>query len=108
MSAGWVRTVRAVLLVAAGLILSVFAVAASRAVWRRGEGPVPWGLALATAGSVAGGRLARSWGNLEASSVAGGWLLALLLVVIGRPEGDFAIAGDGWGYAFLLCASVAV
>ncbi len=36
-----------------------------------------------------------------AASYAVGWLVVLALVVGGRPEGDFVLAGDLEGYAML-------
>jgi hypothetical protein len=36
-----------------------------------------------------------------AASYSVGWLAVLALVVAGRPEGDFALAGDVEGYALL-------
>ncbi len=42
-----------------------------------------------------------------ATSYAAGWLLAFGAVLAGRPEGDFAVAGDPTGY-LLTAAALAV
>lgn len=34
-----------------------------------------------------------------------GWLLAVLVLTLGRPEGDFAITGDWTGYGYLASAA---
>lgn len=102
------RVFVAALFAVGGLVLSICAVAVSRSIWRPGDLVLPWGLLLGTAGSVAAVRLAKLMGGWQAVSAVAGWLLGMLLVLGGRPEGDFAIAGDGWGYAFLLGATVCV
>ncbi|MBD8870320.1 hypothetical protein [Nocardioides donggukensis] len=38
------------------------------------------------------------------TSFAAGWVLVVTAAVRGRPEGDYAVAADGRGYAFLLVA----
>ena len=59
--------------------------------------------------------LGRSAHPRTAASYAVGWLVVLGLVVAGRPEGDFALAGDldgytllGAGFVMVLVAVVAV
>ena len=70
---------------------------------------LPLGLLLAVAGTVAlpwwllGSRHPRT-----AASYVAGWLAVLAVVVPGRPEGDYLLAGDVPGYALLLTALVLV
>lgn len=52
------------------------------------------------------GRLARSRPFALVPGV--GWLLAVLVLTLGRPEGDFAISGDLTGYGYLASAAAGV
>ena len=52
--------------------------------------------------------LQRSPRSGTAASFALGWLLVVGVVLAGRPEGDFAIAADLPGYAFLASSLVLV
>ena len=87
-----------------GVALFVAAVAVHRCAWRLGQVTVPWGLALGVGASLACA-LAVVWlapARLVAVGVPGGWLAGMSVVLAGRPEGDFAIAGDWLGWGFLL------
>ncbi|MGK5529948.1 DUF6113 family protein [Streptomyces sp. URMC 129] len=67
-------------------------------------GSFPLGLVLGLAGAGGlfwGGALAlRS--RMGAAIPAGGWAVAVLLLTITRPEGDFVFAADAGSYLFLL------
>lgn len=52
------------------------------------------------------GRLTRS--RPYALAVGVGWLLAVAVVTLGRPEGDFAISGDLTGYGYLAVAAAGI
>jgi hypothetical protein len=60
-----------------------------------------WGLVLGllTTAATMVALPAGWWARL---AFAGGWLGLVLLVTRERPEGDFVIAGDAYGYALLL------
>ena len=66
----------------------------------------PFGLALAV-----GTTLAVSWWLVSSSqpssgtSYSLGWLAVLAGAVVGRPEGDFAVASDVAGYTLVACAA---
>ncbi|HEY8986173.1 MAG TPA: DUF6113 family protein [Streptomyces sp.] len=64
----------------------------------------PGGLLLALAGAAGlflGG--ARAVGTRAgAVAPAGGWMIAVVLLTAGRPEGDFLFAAGGGSYLFLL------
>ncbi|HEX6445888.1 MAG TPA: DUF6113 family protein [Streptosporangiales bacterium] len=49
------------------------------------------------------GRLTRSRPYALVPGV--GWLLVVLVLTLGRPEGDFAISGDWTGYGYLASAA---
>lgn len=49
------------------------------------------------------GRLTRSRPYALAPAV--GWLVAVLVLTLGRPEGDFAISGGWTGYGYLASAA---
>ena len=78
-------------------------------VHRIGPSGLPWGLVLAAAASAAtawwlrGSRAPRT-----AASYGAGWLVLFTVVVIGRPEGDYALAADLRGYAMMVLALVVV
>lgn len=61
----------------------------------------PMGLLLALATSFCVPWALRQSAPRLASSYALGWLVLFGVVVAGRPEGDFAIAGDLPGYALM-------
>ena len=88
---------------ALGAVLAVFAVAVHRIGWRVGGVLVPWGLALAVTTpvvcSVAAGLLAgKRAGRL---AFGAGWLSTIVVLMLGRPEGDVVIAPDWLGWTFL-------
>lgn len=69
---------------------------------------VPLGLLLAVVTTVAvPWWLLRSRHRRTAASYVVGWLAVFAVVVVGRPEGDYALAQDLPGYA-LMAAAVAL
>jgi hypothetical protein len=84
---------------AACLLLGAAVGLASVVVHRSG---FPWGLGLGLAASYATAWwLWRSPSPRAATTYVAGWVLVLLGAVTGRPEGDYALAGDVPGYALL-------
>jgi Family of unknown function (DUF6113) len=69
----------------------------------------PWGLllALATTVAVPWWLLVSPWPRTAASYVVG-WLVLLGFVVVGRPEGDYALASDLQGYSLMVAGMVLV
>ncbi len=79
-----------------GALVSLAALAAHRSLF-------PLGLLVALATSYAVPLwLLRTGRPRTAGSFVVGWLAVLALVVAGRPEGDFVVAGDLEGYALLV------
>jgi hypothetical protein len=85
-----------------GVLVAVAAVGVHRSV-------PPWGLllAVATTWAVPWRLLLSRWPSTAASYVVG-WLGLFVLVVVGRPEGDYALAGDLAGYALMVAGFVLV
>lgn len=96
--------------VALGVVVAVAAVLAHRTAGEVAGVEVPWGVVLAVLGSVAvslgvGAVTQAAW------PVAGygiGWCAIVLLLLAGRPEGDYLVAGDGRGWGFLVGGSLSV
>jgi hypothetical protein len=78
-----------------GAVVGLAAVVVHRSV-------VPLGLLLALAGTFA---VAWWWQRSStpraAATYAAGWFAVLLVVLLGRPEGDYAVAADIPGYGLL-------
>lgn len=91
-----------------GLVTELMAAVVSRAAWRPDGLTVPWGLALAVAGSVAIVVLARAVSRGHGFVAAGGWVVGLAYLLAPRPQ--FVIAGDalGWGFIGLATGAVVV
>lgn len=89
-------------------LLGAVVALACLAVHRRAAGPgqlVPWGVALAVAASwTTGWWLRASRRPRLATSYAVGWLAVFTLALVGRPEGDYAVAADLRGYALMATA----
>lgn len=87
---------------AAGLGVAVagLGLLAHRQVVRVADVPLPWGLVLALVTAFAVVVAAGLVDVPAAATVAGGWVLCVLLVLRGRPEGDFLLAGDATGQAY--------
>jgi hypothetical protein len=83
------------------LVLGALTALASIAVHRSG----PFWLVLAVLASLGAVLVLRftAWPRL-ASSYSLGWLVVFGLAVIGRPEGDYAIASDLAGYTLTVLA----
>ena len=78
-----------------GLVVALAAVIVHRSLF-------PVGLLLGVATSFAvPSWLLRSRRPRTAGSYVVGWLAALVYVLIGRPEGDYVVAGDLRGYLLL-------
>lgn len=85
-----------------GAVVALAAVAVHRS-W------FPLGLALAVAASVlTPARFAASRHPRTAASYVAGWLVVFALVMLGRPEGDYAIAADVDGYTMMATGLVLV
>lgn len=93
---------------AASLLVALLAGLVSRAAWRWSGQLVPWGLVLGVASSAGAVVLARGVSRAAGFAAAAGWVVGLLLLLAGRPEGDYVVAGDGLGEAFLLLATGSV
>jgi hypothetical protein len=83
-----------------GSVVAVAAVAVHRSAF-----PLGLLLALVTTFAVPW-RLLRSTRPRAAASYVVGWLVVLAVVVPGRPEGDYALAGDVRGYALMAAGFV--
>jgi hypothetical protein len=79
-----------------GAAVALAAVAVHRSAW-----PAGLVLALVTTFAVPWW-LIRSRRPGTAASYVLGWLAVLVLVALGRPEGDYALASDFEGYALLV------
>jgi len=96
------------LVAAAALVVAILAAWVSRAVWRPGPLPIPWGLALGVAGSGAAVWLARAAARSLGFTVAAGWIVGLAVLLAGGPGGDLIVIADTLGYTFLVVATGAV
>ncbi len=95
----WLRHLGSLLL---GTVVCLAAVAVHRSVF-------PAGALLAVLTSLAlPWRLRRTRWPRTAASYVVGWLALLGVVVAGRPEGDYVLAGDPAGYAVLATGFVLV
>ncbi|WP_228551546.1 DUF6113 family protein [Mumia zhuanghuii] len=92
-----------------GAVLGAVIAVAGLAVHRHVDAGLPWGLVLALVtalfATTAAGILA---GRVGAVVLAGGYAAVLVLTLSSRAEGDYLVAGDTLGYAFLLGALVAL
>jgi hypothetical protein len=93
---------------AGGLLLGCAAGVAALAVHRS----LP-GLVLAAVASVAALVALRGWSRRAEIGFVLGWLLTAAVAVLGRPEGDYVVAGDllgtgllGTGLVLLVAAAV--
>lgn len=62
---------------------------------------LPVGLVLASGATITVGWSLRLARPVLATAYAAGWLVPVGLVVSGRPEGDFAVANDLYGYLLM-------
>ena len=87
---------------AGALLLGVLVGVAATAVHRVTALGLPTGLLLAVVASLAAAWHLRT-GVVPRSAAAYclGWVLVIGVVVAGRPEGDYAVAGDLAGYALM-------
>lgn len=103
-----VGLVTAAVVAVMSLAVAVLAGLLSRVAWRPDDLVVPWGLLLAVAASAAAVVLARRLTRALGFAAAGGWILGLGALLSGRPEGDYVIASDLLGIAFMVLATVSV
>ena len=87
------------------LLLGALTALAAIAVHRSG---LPW-LTLAVVASIGAALVLRGtpWPRL-ASSYCLGWLVVFGIAIVGRPEGDYALASDLAGYTLTVVAFVLV
>jgi hypothetical protein len=83
-----------------GSVVALAAVAVHRSAF-----PLGLLLALATTFAVPWW-LMHSTRPRTAASYVVGWLVVLVVVLVGRPEGDYALAGDLRGYALMAAGFV--
>lgn len=87
------------------IVLGAAVALAAVAVHRHG----PAGLLLAVLTSaLTPALLATSRRPPLATTFAAGWLVVLVLVLVGRPEGDYAVASDWAGYTLMLSSLLVV
>lgn len=93
-----------------GAVVAVFALAAHRDAARLGDLQLPWGLVLAVVGSALPSLAltAERAGRPAVAAYGAGWCVVVFVLVGGRNEGDYVVAGDGRGWGFLGIASLAV
>ena len=86
------------------------ALAAHRDAGYVGSVLVPWGLVLAVLASAlpSTALVTLGAGRAAVGGYGGGWCLVVLVLVGGRPEGDYVVAGDFRGWGFLVVATLAV
>lgn len=88
--------------VGVGVFVGVGALIAYRHAWLVGGVTLPWGVVLCLATLYVVGRVAGLLGqNAGAFGYAGGWLAVFLATYQARPEGDYLIAADFRGYAYM-------
>ncbi len=95
----------------AALLLGGAVAVAAVAVHRQMVDALPWGVVLAVVASIGVGWGARRvWPTRPtlASAYGLGWLVVFGLALVGRPEGDYAIAADLRGYLLIGTALVMV
>ena len=78
-----------------GVLVALGAVVSHRSLF-----PLGLVLAVATSWAVPWRLLLSRWPRTAASYVAG-WLALFAVVIAGRPEGDYAVAGDVAGYSLM-------
>jgi hypothetical protein len=78
-----------------GVLVALAAVGVHRSLF-----PLGLLLAVATTWAVPWWQLRSPWPRTAASYCVG-WLALFAVVVVGRPEGDYALAGDLPGYALM-------
>jgi hypothetical protein len=59
------------------------------------------GLLLAAGAALASIRALRYWEPKAAAAFTGGWLLPVVVALVGRGEGDYAVSADGTGYLLI-------
>lgn len=95
-----VTLLRHVACVLLGVLVALAAVGVHRSLF-----PVGLLLAVAATWAVPWWQRGSSWPR-TAASYALGWLGMFAVVVVGRPEGDYVLAGDLAGYSLMAAAFV--
>lgn len=105
----WPPGVRAVAGLLLGAVVAVLVLLTHRDAIDVAGARVPFGLVLAVLGSALPSMALRHLGGEWAVGAYGaGWILVVLLMVGGRPEGDYLIASDWIGWTFLVLSSLVV
>ena len=107
---GWVVVPVTALAAVLGAGVAVLALVVHRDAERVHDLLLPWGLALATLGSVLPSLAltAAGAGRWAVGAYGAGWCLVVMGLLGGRTEGDYLVAADARGWGFLVVASVAV
>jgi Family of unknown function (DUF6113) len=92
----------------AAFVVAVLAGVVSREAWRGDGFVVPWGLTLGVAASASVVVLGRADRRATGFAAAAGWVVGLMVLLAGRPEGDYVVASDWLGAAFLVTATLVV
>lgn len=80
-----------------------------RMAWRPTDAvTVPWGLILALLSAVALPVVARCFSRIAGALAAVGWIVGLVVVLGKGPGGDFLLAADWMGQAFLYGGAILV
>jgi hypothetical protein len=93
-----------------GSVVGLAGVLAHRHVARPSGVPLPWGLllALVTAYAVIRAMSVTPVAVRGVAACGAGWVLAVVVMLRTRPEGDFVVAGDGLGMGFALGGAAVV
>jgi hypothetical protein len=92
----------------AGPLVATIAMAISRLALRPGLVTLPLGLVAGVAYSAAFAAVMRRFGKLAALTAVVGWLVGEVGSLMWNPGGDLLLAGDSFGYWFLLLGTSAV
>jgi hypothetical protein len=69
---------------------------------------IPLGLIAAVVYSAVFAGVMRRWGRMAGFAAVVGWLIGEVGSLLWNPGGDLLLAGDGFGYGFLLLCTGAV
>jgi hypothetical protein len=100
--------VAAVVALLAGPLVATVAMAISRMALRPGPVTLPVGLLAGVAYSAVFAGLMRRFGKAAGLGAVVGWLAGEAGSLLWNPGGDLLLAGDGFGYWFLLLGTASV